>query len=83
MMIRCPCCKKAYEPVLGRRMTDQLIQAEFPDAQSWEREQLVSGICSDKCWDLFLGPPEEVRQAKTKLVESLTTPSKEALDGKP
>ena len=33
------------------RQTDKLIQVEFPNAKPFEREQLVSGICSDKCWD--------------------------------
>jgi hypothetical protein len=54
-MVKCPQCKKEYEPVLGQRLTDNLIQDEFPNAKPWEREQLQSGICSDKCWDEWLG----------------------------
>jgi hypothetical protein len=51
----CPNCKKEYEPILGKRRTSQLIQDEFPDATPEQREQLQTGICSDKCWDEWLG----------------------------
>jgi len=52
MKIICPVCKKEYIPVLGeRRQPELLVQQEFPDAEPWEREQLLSGICSDECWD--------------------------------
>lgn len=51
----CPNCKKEYTPKLGERKTNQPIQNEFPNATSEEREQLISGICSNKCWDEFLG----------------------------
>lgn len=53
----CPNCKKKYKPKLVRK-TDKLIQDEFPNATAEEREQLVSGICSNKCWDEFLGVKE-------------------------
>ena len=46
----CPICKRWYMPVLKRRYPDVLAQNEFPDALPWEREQLISGICSDECW---------------------------------
>jgi hypothetical protein len=56
-METCPNCHKTYEPVLGeRKHPDLLIQVEFPYALPWQREQLITGICSDKCWDEFLGP---------------------------
>ena len=52
----CPNCKKAYYPVLGvRKFPTIAIQKEFPDATSEEREQLVTGICSDQCWEEYLG----------------------------
>jgi len=51
----CPNCKKEYIPSLGKRKTNKLIQVEFPNAEPWEREQLLTGICSDKCWDEYLG----------------------------
>lgn len=50
----CPNCKKDYIPVLTRK-TNKPIQEEYPDATSEEREQLISGICSTKCWNQFLG----------------------------
>ena len=59
MKLTCPACGKVYEPVLGERKTCDLIQVEFPDAEPWQREQLLSGICSDECWDNFLGPEME------------------------
>jgi len=54
-MITCPNCKKVYEPVLGYRKTDKLIQQEFPNTKPWQREQLITGICSDECWNAYLG----------------------------
>ena len=51
----CPNCKTAYEPVLGSRKTGNAIQVEFPNATPWEREQLITGICSEDCFDEYLG----------------------------
>ena len=51
----CPNCKKKYEPELKRKDKYKLIQDEFPNEPAWKREQLISGICSDKCWNEFLG----------------------------
>ena len=50
----CPNCKKEYKPILERK-TNELIQNEFPNATKEEREQLISGLCCDKCWKEFLG----------------------------
>lgn len=64
MLIKCPNCGKVYEPVLkpvpgmGDHMTkgnSPLVQDIYPDAEPWQREQLISGICSDGCWEEFLG----------------------------
>jgi len=52
--IKCPNCKKLYKPKLVRK-TNDLIQNEFPKATSEQREQLISGLCSNKCWNEFLG----------------------------
>nr|BDI55137.1 MAG: Zn finger protein [uncultured archaeon]BDI55242.1 MAG: Zn finger protein [uncultured archaeon] len=46
----CPICKKEYTPKLVRK-TAELIQDEFPNATKEEREQLISSICSTKCWN--------------------------------
>ena len=53
----CPNCGKTYEPDLQPIPGDtRLIQYQFPSATAIQREQLITGICSDKCWDEFLGP---------------------------
>ena len=56
-MIRyCPNCGKEYITELNRPEWDHRnIQEIFPQAPEWQREQLISGICSDKCWNQFLG----------------------------
>lgn len=56
---QCPCCKKVYTPVL-ERYNGETIQKQFPNAPLWQREQLISGICSKECWDKFLGVKQEV-----------------------
>jgi len=51
----CPVCGKHYFPVLGERQMHGLIQNEFPNAHPWQREQLITGICSDACWKKEMG----------------------------
>lgn len=53
-MVLCPHCDKRYKPVL-KRLDDRNLQEQYPNAERWEREQLISGICSQKCWDEYLG----------------------------
>jgi hypothetical protein len=60
----CPNCKKKYTPDLAQRPDftskrtvwrgGKLIQAVWPEATAIQREQLLTGICSDECWDTFL-----------------------------
>ena len=50
----CPNCNKEYKTVLDR-IDDRPIQEQFPNATKEEREQLISGLCSNKCWNEFLG----------------------------
>lgn len=51
----CPNCGKHYLPDLGERKCAHLpIQVEFPFATPMQREQLITGICSDKCWQEYL-----------------------------
>ena len=57
MRRQCPNCHQIYDTVLDR-FNDKPIQEQFPNALPWEREQLITGICSDKCWKEFLGPEE-------------------------
>ena len=56
-LIICPNCKKEYKPILERKEKG-LIQITHPKATTEEREQLISGLCSDKCWNAFLGFPD-------------------------
>ena len=56
--IICPNCKKKYKPILERK-TDEPIQRQYPQATAIEREQLISGLCSNKCWNSFLGFPDD------------------------
>lgn len=59
----CPNCKRVYVPALAARPTrayaewrqGKLVQDAFPKSRSFEREQLVSGLCSDGCWAEYLG----------------------------
>ena len=62
----CPSCGKVYTPDLCKqedfdekfekwKYDGELIQNVWPDAAPFQREQLQTGICSDECWDKFLG----------------------------
>jgi hypothetical protein len=53
-LIVCPNCKKEYKPILERK-TNDLIQIEHPNATKEQREQLISGLCSNKCFKQFVG----------------------------
>jgi hypothetical protein len=53
-IIICPNCKKKYIPELERK-TDKPTQVEFPNEPRWKREQLITGLCSNKCWNKFVG----------------------------
>ena len=60
-VVVCPNCKLAYKPILKKRKMNKLIQHEFPNATAMEREQLLTGICSDKCWNEYLNVNGEGR----------------------
>ena len=52
----CPNCGKdtlvaISETRFDRWKSGEHIQDVFPDLTSMERETLMSGVCSDKCWD--------------------------------
>jgi len=52
----CPNCNKEYETELDRpNDDDRNIQDIFPNATSEQREQLITGLCSTKCWNEYLG----------------------------
>ena len=52
----CPVCMNKYVLELQEVRDGRLIQEQFPDTKPWEREQLLSGICSQECWDGAFGP---------------------------
>ena len=59
----CPNCGKVYVPDLGERPADgRLIQEQFPEATAIQREQLMTGLCSDKCWNAYLGGDDEIAE---------------------
>lgn len=63
----CPVCKKLYKTVLPG-LTDKPVQIEYPNAPAWQREQLISGVCSDECWNkMFKGTPDEDFEKDTQL----------------
>jgi len=45
----CPACKQHYDPTFP---TKDLAMSQ---GVSSNKEQWLSGICSDKCWDDYLG----------------------------
>ena len=50
----CPNCKKKYETILNEPDNDdRFIHNIFPEATREQREQLISGLCSDKCRNEF------------------------------
>jgi hypothetical protein len=46
----CPNCKKHYKPELGERNPELLVVKQYPDATEEQRQQLISGLCSNKCY---------------------------------
>ncbi len=58
---QCPQCKRHYETELKPRSKadKRKIQDIYPEALPYQREQLQSGICSDKCWDEHLWGEQE------------------------
>ena len=67
--MQCPNCHKFYTPELLQdpRNADAyaawkngaLVQVAFPNATPTQREQLITGMCSDECWNAFLGLEEK------------------------
>ena len=49
----CPVCKKHYKPDLAEpsKNDKRCIQNIYPQAKPYQREQLLSGVCSDECWN--------------------------------
>lgn len=53
----CPQCGRHYAPDLPGPPSGQRrpMQEIYPDAKPYQREQLITGLCSDECWDAYLG----------------------------
>lgn len=66
----CPVCNRSYLPELDRKHPELLIQEEFPKAPAWQREQWITGVCSDRCWDRFLGIEREDEPSPSSLLEA-------------
>lgn len=62
----CPNCQRHYLPELPEKdpHDDRVMQAIYPEAEPYQREQLISGLCSDRCWDEYLGSDGSWRKKK-------------------
>lgn len=50
----CPNCYREYETDLERPpYDDRPIQEIYPNAEPYQREQIISGLCSDQCWEEY------------------------------
>ena len=70
MIVSCPQCNRVYQAELSKtdpqfrehfqewKFRRGLIQNIWPDATPIQREQLQTGICSDECWNKYLGVGE-------------------------
>lgn len=57
-LTRCPQCRRQYPLPFGPRPNNgKAIQVQFPRATPAQREMYLTGLCSDACWDAFLGIP--------------------------
>ena len=53
MRKHCPGCHKDYDTDLPEHPSMGILTLStiYPDAEPWQREQLKTGYCSDKCYD--------------------------------
>jgi len=78
--VQCPQCKTRYKPDLEFPAMDdnRSIQSIYPDSEPYQREQLMTGYCSDKCFDEALGVEGHI-YTKGKRFILTTTGSRRAL----
>jgi len=74
----CPNCQKAYVPKLDHRDPNIPIQHQFPNATKVEREQVITGLCSDKCWKQFLGPGPDDDSNNCRVVKNFIKTDKKS-----
>jgi hypothetical protein len=60
----CPYCGKVTTVTLdsdkvARWVVGENIQHVWPEMSATERETLITGMCSDECWNKYLGPEPE------------------------
>jgi hypothetical protein len=57
----CPICNKHYIPDLPELNKNEFrcIQIIYPESKPYQREQLLTGICSDECWKKLFPEEEE------------------------
>lgn len=48
----CPNCRKAYEPYFDSK--EEAKQKASKD-EKYKIEQYITGLCSDECWNQYLG----------------------------
>jgi hypothetical protein len=54
--MKCPNCEKEYTPKLKRpKGYNRDLQDIYPEATKEQREQIISGLCSTNCWNIFMG----------------------------
>lgn len=54
--VTCPNCGRAYVPLLDRPEEERLdLKIKYGLSYLILKEQKITGICSDSCWDEFLG----------------------------
>jgi len=54
--IICPECGKRYKPELPIPSDKRTrIDTIYPDSEPYQREQLTTGLCSDRCFDRHIG----------------------------
>jgi hypothetical protein len=65
--VQCPFCGVKYTPILKRKHPELPVQEEFPRAPSWQREQLITGMCKS-CFDkIFSTKKRSKSRSKPKI----------------
>ncbi len=73
-LIVCPECKRRYKPDLAipPASDNRAIQVIYPDAEVYQREQQLTGLCSDECYDAHLGVEGYIYKERKRFVLTTT-----------
>lgn len=73
-MIRCPQCQRKYKPDLPipPQSDTRKIQDIYPNAEVYQREQQLTGLCSDECYDKHLGVEGYIYKERKRFVLTTT-----------